>query len=84
MKISYESPKASRFPREPEEERIYKAWVDLCEEGEGTFLQNMLDPGSPIPPQINQRDAEVATLTIQWLGSPVGQAFLRDLGYTKR
>lgn len=62
---------------------MHTAWTKLCEEGDGTFLENMLDSGLSIPSPISQRDATVATLTIQWLGSPIGQSFLEGLGYKK-
>lgn len=81
--INYESPKANRFSREPEEQRFHTAWRALCEAGDGTFLQEMLNKGTVPAAPITQRDATVATLTIQWLGSPIGQTWLKELGYTK-
>lgn len=40
----------------------------------------VLAPREPIP---TDREHEVAATVVQWLGSPVGQGFLRDLGYEK-
>jgi hypothetical protein len=73
-----------RFEANPEEERFALAWITRNER-EG-LLNLLLDPaygsnGRSV--DVDDRDAAVAATVIQWLGSPVGQSFLRDLGYTK-
>lgn len=82
--MNYESPKANRHSREPEEKRIHNAWRKLCEADE-LFLRHVLDAAgtTPIPPVVTQRDAHVAGIAIQWLGSNVGQDFLKSLGYRR-
>ncbi len=48
----------------------------------GNFLAKVLDPnysGSSRLAFVSYRDKTVAATIIQWLGSPVGQAFLRDV-----
>ncbi len=73
-----------RFAEHPEEQRIAEAWARR----EGSFLQYMLQPaaehGVRRPPDPSDRDEVVAATVMQWLGSPVGQGFLRDLGYEKK
>jgi len=75
-----------RFRDNPEERRFAEAWAEhnTC----GSTLAYLLDPahgtGPGRPPEPDDRDKVVAATVIQWLGSPVGQCFLRDLGYEKR
>lgn len=72
-----------RFRDNPEEERFAEAWANqnrwsnllaylLCE-GDQRYVN---DP--------TEREAQIAATVIQWLGSPVGQSFLSDLGYEKQ
>lgn len=69
-----------RFKENPEEKRFAEAWAKnnplpwLLDE-------RRLQTGRPEDP--SDRDTVVAATVIQWLGSPVGQAFLRDLGYRR-
>lgn len=69
-----------RFKQNPEEKRFSDAWV---EQQQGKTLAYILDPkpGNGYPPDPSDRDEVVGATVIQWLGSPVGQAFLEDLGY---
>lgn len=74
-----------RFRDNPEEERFAKAWDD--QNRHGSNLAYLLDPKNGVgcrPPEPTDREHEVAATVIQWLGSPVGQGFLRDLGYEKK
>lgn len=73
-----------RFDDNPEEQQFAEAW-DRINSG-GRILDYLLDPksgscGRPIP----RGDGEVvaAATLVQWLGSPVGRSFLRELGYVK-
>ena len=49
------------------------------------ILAYLLNDGSqdhrPVEP--SERDHAVAATVIQWLGSPVGQGFLNELGYAR-
>ena len=74
-----------RFRDNPEERRFAEAWAEHNKHG--STLAYLLDPtqaGGVRPPDPSDRDKVVAATVIQWLGSPVGQCFLRDLGYEKR
>ena len=73
-----------RLADNPEEKRFAEAWENENEQGE--ILNYLLDPENGTgyrPPFSSERDREVAATVIQWLGSPVGQSFLRDLGYER-
>lgn len=67
-----------RFRDNPEEERFAKAWADLGDR----HLDCLLD-GADVYQPATDRERVVAATVIQWLGSPVGQGFLRDLGYVR-
>jgi hypothetical protein len=73
-----------RFEANPEEKRFALAWDTHNRDG-GT-LAYLLDTnqGQGLrPPEPSERDQVVAATVIQWLGSPVGQFFLTQLGYAK-
>ena len=80
-----------RFDDNPEERRFAEAW-DQCfgvwsaMGNHVHVLDSLMSPeGYPEarPKQATKRDHLVAATVVQWLGSPVGQCFLRDLGYNK-
>src|SRR6185312_467837 len=69
----------------PEEKRFADAWVESNKHGK-TLAYLLTEPehagrGRPLDPLC--REHEIAATVIQWLGSPVGQSFLRDLGYER-
>ncbi len=76
---------AYRFRDNPEEKRFANAWE--THNLRGHTLAHLLDE-RPVqggrPPDPTDRDRLVAATIIQWLGSPVGQAFLEDIGYHKK
>jgi hypothetical protein len=73
-----------RFSQSPEERRFTEAWAVFNHPTE--HLRYLLDPNPAgwfgVDTTHDQR--VVAATVIQWLGSPVGQCFLRDLGYEKK
>lgn len=69
-----------RFRREPDEEAAAVEWEKTNRLSR--TLDHLLGDGQK-PAIPSARDREVAATVIQWLGSPVGQGFLEDLGYTK-
>ena len=72
-----------RFADNPEERRFAEAWADFCAAGKTlAYLLTVGDQRFPVAP--TDREEQVAATVIQWLGSPVGQGFLRDLGYEKK
>lgn len=65
-----------RFMNNPLERSFVEAWKTQ-NRGNKTLKYLLAGPtNKPVP--VSDRDAEVAATTIQWLGSPVGQAFLED------
>lgn len=93
MKIELLKPhtmNSHRLNSNPEERRLLEAWAKEQERGiDRSLLSHLLSPsstglstGHPSlsgHPEPSDRDYLVAGTVIQWLGSPVGQGFLRDL-----
>lgn len=78
-----------RFKENPQEKAFATAWEDMdCfrRDGCGTLQYMMCPPryDHRYPPVISDRDRLVAATVIQWLGSPVGLCFLRDLGFVNK
>lgn len=69
-----------RIKREPEEKAFADAWQRANDRGNllGYLVGDDGRAAEPTPEQV-----ETAATVIQWLGSHVGQCFLRDLGYEK-
>jgi len=70
-----------RFKENPEEKRFAETW------SKEDILKYILLPGGVdqhFPVEPSERDKVVAATVIQWLGTPVGQCFLAELGYRKR
>ncbi len=83
MSIKHRGLKDYRFSDNPEERRFADAWATQNarpNNAPGT-LAYMLGDGHAAA--ITDRDALVAATVVQWLGSPVGQSFLSELGYAK-
>lgn len=76
-----------RFNDNPEEKKFAVAWEALNDRPTAPCQVNTLryvlgDGMRPVEP--TPREREVVATVIQWLGSPVGQCWLRDLGYERR
>lgn len=69
-----------RFNNNPKEFIFATEWEKMCDRG---HLEWLLGKGKWAQ-DVTERDAQIAATVIQWLGSPVGQGFLRDLGYEKK
>lgn len=67
----------NRYKSNPEEKKFADAWSELCAFG---HLEKQLGDGKQ-EADVSDRDRVVAATVIQWLGSPVGESFLRGLGY---
>jgi hypothetical protein len=86
--------KSYRWKNNPEEKRFYDAWQKMngytleypneYSYGSRQHMNYMLSDNGFPSVDVSERDEKVAAIVIQWLGSPVGQCFLRDLGYTKK
>jgi hypothetical protein len=77
--------KEYRFKGNPEEEKFFKAFVEHTDDKDIKMSQIVfpsLDGRTPVS-FLDEREMQIVKNTIQWLGSPVGQGFLRDLGYKK-
>jgi hypothetical protein len=70
-----------RLPDNPEERRLSEAFKEFAKD-HLAYLLHVGDQGGA-PPILNEHDATVACTVIQWLGSPVGQNWLRDMGYVR-
>jgi hypothetical protein len=88
--MSHEGLHSHRLKNEEEEARFAEAWRRWNRPGL-TILAALLDV--PLaqrepwrgtePPMPTKRERTVAATVVQWLGSPVGQSFLEELGYTR-
>jgi len=70
-----------RYGQNPLEKRFAQYWQDLNSRPTTATLDYLMDPanrGTPIP-ALTEREWKVANTLIQWLGSPVGFGFLRDV-----
>lgn len=85
IKKQYQGLHFERTGREALEKQFAAAWQAHCEVARdptiatGDVLRQLLCPSDVNPnqpPPVTDRDREVAATMIQWLGSPVGQAFL--------
>lgn len=72
-----------RLRDNPLEERFAAKWRDVQEHHGRTLEYLMTPPGADqrFPFPLTVRDELVAATVVQWLGSPVGQGFLRDCGF---
>lgn len=69
-----------RLESNPEERLFAEAWQKQNRFGRFTMLEQILsDDGGKTPAEVSERDEMIAATIIQWLGSPVGQSFLRDV-----
>jgi hypothetical protein len=72
-----------RFKDNPEELAFARAWDKQNKDGKNlAYLLAGTQQGHP--PEPSERDHVIAATVVQWLGSPVGKAFLEELGYVKR
>lgn len=69
-----------RFEQNPEERRFAEAWDRQQEHGR-TLNYLLSESHDNRPVDVSPHDDKTAATLIQWLGSPVGQNFLRELGY---
>ena len=73
-----------RFRDNPEERMFAEAWAKANEQGHtlAYLLHVGNQTGRPLEP--SDREHVVAATVVQWLGSPVGQAFLGELGWVRK
>jgi hypothetical protein len=66
-----------RLKQNPLEKRYADMWRQKQDSG---LLEYLMGDGTSKSP-VSERDEMVAATVIQWLGSPVGQGFLRDVNF---
>lgn len=75
--------KTERHRDNPIEELIHDKFLEL--HGSWKNMERIALPsngyGHPVG-MLNEREVKIILSTIQWLGSPVGQGFLEDCGFT--
>lgn len=71
-----------RLAQNPMEQRFADQWEKINEHP-GQCLNYLLGDGNR-PGQATPDQEELAATVIQWLGSPVGRAFLRDVGFVPK
>jgi hypothetical protein len=94
--LKFESLRPYRFESNHEEKRFFDAAVYMLTSGgrpseqhTAMFLRRLMGVDLPNPilseylATVSQRDVDVALTILQWLGSSVGQYFLRELGYER-
>ncbi len=74
-----------RFNDNLNEKIIAELWEKENEKGRDNLLEYLLanDPNSP-KGEVTERDREVVATVIQWLGSPVGEFFLKEFERLKK
>ena len=76
--------KAYRHEHNPEEKRFHDAAANM---GVGTLSQITLplnERGTDPVRYLTVGEEVIVVNTLQWLGSPVGQAWLKEMGYEKQ
>jgi len=77
--------KKYRFKDNPEEEMFYEGFEKFHQDRDLNYSRiafPSLDGDTPVS-FLNEREVQITKNVIQWLGSPVGQGFLAECGYTK-
>ena len=90
LKARFTGLHAHRYREHPLERAFAGEWQKLNDEPRQAvassrsafaYLMDITNQGNPVPP-LSKRDWLVAATVIQWLGSPVGQDFLRRALFT--
>lgn len=73
-----------RFKENPDEEKFATVWAEICKLSDDRHLSYLMSLDNDGNEPISDRDRLIANTIIQWLGSPCGQYFLKDCGFTKK
>jgi hypothetical protein len=76
--------KEYRHEQNPEEKRFHDAVIDMGARHWSSVTLPLNDTGTAPSRYLEEDERVLVTNTIQWLGSPVGQNFLRDMGYVNK
>lgn len=71
-----------RLRDNPAEAAFAKAWAEFAPKNL-PYLLTHPSKDQHFPDEPTDRDRLVAATVVQWLGSPVGESFLDQLGYVK-
>lgn len=78
--------KTYRHDNNPLEKKIHDIFVkEYAESKNGVAMEQIVMPidGNGNPEEyLTDREKQIMITTIQWLGSPVGQGFLENCGFT--
>lgn len=80
IKPEYRGVSHHRYEREPLERLFAEKWQEINDrhlDPDATLKYLLSEDNKPVRP--SDRDRLVAATIIQWLGSPVGQAFLKNV-----
>ena len=75
--------KIYRHRDNPEEKRFFDAALEMGSRHWAAVVLPLNDHGTAPSRSLTEDEEQIVINTIQWLGSPVGQTFLRDMGYEK-
>lgn len=77
--------KTYRHEQNPEEKLFHDSFI--AQHGDRDMAAIVFEPnesGTAPSEYLTPREETIVVSTIQWLGSPVGQNFLRTMGYEKK
>ena len=75
--MSHEGHNTHRLSQNPLEKALHDAWIEANMHGH--ILEYILGNGETRA-TVNDRDEMVAATIVQWIGTPVGKAFLQKVG----
>lgn len=76
--------KIHRHKDNPEEKRFHDEAVNMGNATLSVITLPLNERGTEPSEYLNEKEEIITINTFQWFGSPVGQAFLRDMGYEKK
>ena len=76
-----------RFLGNQQEEVFHDKFLEFLKLKDSDVFSNILFNSAPrevgFDSEISEREKRIMITTLQWLGSPVGQQYLDDCGFTK-
>jgi len=76
--------KTYRHADNPEEKRFHDAALDMVTRHWSAVTIPLNDRGTEPSRYLTEDEEQLVINTLQWLGSPVGQSWLRDMGYESK
>jgi hypothetical protein len=76
--------KKYRHNQNPKEKELHDKFINFCKFNSDTIHQvagDTKENGTPIK-YLSKEEQTMIVNTIQWLGSPVGQGFLKECGFS--